>query len=248
MHQFPFDAQLRLQDQGQPTTALSFFLRALHASSSRQSTSLRLRSLIAVANCRLYISPTPAEARRTAGELDGIWGQVLSLGERDLELLAMGLETRGRALVLTASGDGSSQSFLLCLKTDEMKQTKPSRLPSPSSNKPAIVRPFPSLSPHIALTRSSPVYAAMELTPSALRVLSTIARLSDHLSLSPLPNSQAYALARDQAEETCVDHVTGTDETQRRAEEEGWKRIAEVGAIVGRVQQAVWDSLVSPIS
>ena len=107
------------QDQGQFTTALSFFLKATHASTSRSSSSLRLRSLCAVATCRMFVSPTPEEAQRGFEELDEVWGEILAMGETDLELLAIGNETRGRALVIMAKGDGKFRSTRGSTRTDE---------------------------------------------------------------------------------------------------------------------------------
>lgn len=90
--------------------ALSHALRASHVSALHGYEALRLRSVCQVVDCRLAISPTSGEAARGLRELETTWACILTCCEADKELLAVALETRGRAQLLLAAGDGACSS------------------------------------------------------------------------------------------------------------------------------------------
>lgn len=95
------------QSVNQPTSALPFFLRALHASSLRGTGSSRLLTVCHLINCRITLSPTATEAERSLRELDGIWNEVLAIGKaEDQEVLARAREVKGTVLILLGEGRG----------------------------------------------------------------------------------------------------------------------------------------------
>lgn len=81
-------------------------MRALHLSAQNVYTPLRLRCVILLTQVRCAISPNVEEAEKGLAELDGVWGEVLTIGRGDRELMGLGLEARGRLGVMKAGEDG----------------------------------------------------------------------------------------------------------------------------------------------
>jgi hypothetical protein len=97
------------QDEGHGVIALSYSLRAFHASTTNSFEPLRLRCICQVAQCRLAISPTVDEASRGLLELEAAWDKILAREKVDAELMASACEVRGRAGVYKAEGRGERQ-------------------------------------------------------------------------------------------------------------------------------------------
>lgn len=104
---------LRLfQEQSQYVPALSLFLKAHHLAEVSSAEPLRLHCIRSLIDCRLFISPTAGEATRSLLELEHVWGEILALAASgDGLLLAQALESRSRAVVLCAAGDGELSSL-----------------------------------------------------------------------------------------------------------------------------------------
>lgn len=100
------DRSWKAQDTHQPTSALPQLLRALHLTDSLSYSSLYLRALLLLIECRLAISPTISEAVRSEEEMEKVWTEILQTGgEGDqVEVLAKGWEMKGRCTIVRAQG------------------------------------------------------------------------------------------------------------------------------------------------
>ncbi|KAI5474476.1 hypothetical protein MNV49_003221 [Pseudohyphozyma bogoriensis] len=97
-----FDEGCKHLADSQPVSALPLLLQALHRATLSSSERLRLFCVCKLVDCRLAVSPTVDEAKRSLRELEADWSSFLRVGRRDREVLARARESKARAVLIVA--------------------------------------------------------------------------------------------------------------------------------------------------